>query len=259
MFVARGGDAARALQHPERRAATSATSSACRARRRRRFRPRRCSRIRAGLYDYRAALPALAMVLVPAVLMVSTIRFRSFKTIDLQSRRPYTRADPRRRRHHADRDASARRARRDRVHLSRVRVHRHGDHRASAIAAAAPADESPALPPTSDPRDATRSMAGAASNRTSPSYDTVARVHVRSTGSVIVTVVPTPRSLATLIVPPFSSTFRFAIVRPSPVPRGLRREVRLEDLRRAPPGSMPTPVSAHLDDDRRGRAGVTCE
>jgi CDP-diacylglycerol--serine O-phosphatidyltransferase len=44
----------------------------------------------AGLYDYREALPALAMVLVPAVLMVSTIRFRSFKTIDLQSRRPYS-------------------------------------------------------------------------------------------------------------------------------------------------------------------------
>jgi CDP-diacylglycerol--serine O-phosphatidyltransferase len=44
----------------------------------------------AGLYDYREALPALAMVLVPALLMVSTIRFRSFKTIDLQSRRPYT-------------------------------------------------------------------------------------------------------------------------------------------------------------------------
>ena len=43
-----------------------------------------------GLHDYRAALPVLAMVLVPAVLMVSTIRFRSFKTIDLQSRRPYT-------------------------------------------------------------------------------------------------------------------------------------------------------------------------
>ena len=30
------------------------------------------------------------MVLVPALLMVSTIRFRSFKTIDLQTRRPYT-------------------------------------------------------------------------------------------------------------------------------------------------------------------------
>jgi len=43
-----------------------------------------------GLYDYREALPALAMVLVPAALMVSTIRFRSFKTIDLQARRSYT-------------------------------------------------------------------------------------------------------------------------------------------------------------------------
>ena len=44
----------------------------------------------AGLVDYRAALPALAVVLVPAALMVSTIRFRSFKTFDLQSRRPYS-------------------------------------------------------------------------------------------------------------------------------------------------------------------------
>ena len=43
----------------------------------------------AGLYDYRAALVALAVVLVPAVLMVSTIRFRSFKDLDLQSRRPF--------------------------------------------------------------------------------------------------------------------------------------------------------------------------
>jgi CDP-diacylglycerol--serine O-phosphatidyltransferase len=42
-----------------------------------------------GLSDYRAALPALAMVLIPAVLMVSTIRFRSFKNVDLQARRPY--------------------------------------------------------------------------------------------------------------------------------------------------------------------------
>src|SRR5437867_4003890 len=40
--------------------------------------------------DYREALPVLVMVLVPAVLMVSTIRFRSFKTIDLQTRRPHT-------------------------------------------------------------------------------------------------------------------------------------------------------------------------
>src|SRR5216684_3614000 len=43
-----------------------------------------------GLYDYRAALPALAMVILPAVLMVSTIRFRSFKTLDSGARRPYT-------------------------------------------------------------------------------------------------------------------------------------------------------------------------
>lgn len=40
--------------------------------------------------DYREALPVLLMVLLPALLMVSTFRFRSFKTIDLQSRRPYT-------------------------------------------------------------------------------------------------------------------------------------------------------------------------
>jgi CDP-diacylglycerol--serine O-phosphatidyltransferase len=42
-----------------------------------------------GLHDYVSALPALALMLIPAVLMVSTIRYRSFKTIDLQARRPY--------------------------------------------------------------------------------------------------------------------------------------------------------------------------
>src|SRR5262245_66436090 len=30
------------------------------------------------------------MVIVPAILMVSTIRFRSFKTLDSQGRKPYT-------------------------------------------------------------------------------------------------------------------------------------------------------------------------
>ncbi len=35
------------------------------------------------------SIAVLAMVLVPALLMVSTIRFRSFKTFDLQSRRSY--------------------------------------------------------------------------------------------------------------------------------------------------------------------------
>jgi CDP-diacylglycerol--serine O-phosphatidyltransferase len=43
-----------------------------------------------GLQDPRAALPALAMVIVPAALMVSRIRFRSFKTIDLRARRSYS-------------------------------------------------------------------------------------------------------------------------------------------------------------------------
>jgi CDP-diacylglycerol--serine O-phosphatidyltransferase len=41
------------------------------------------------LTDYRACLPVLALMLVPAFLMVSTIRFRSFKTIDLHARRSY--------------------------------------------------------------------------------------------------------------------------------------------------------------------------
>ena len=43
-----------------------------------------------GLQEREAALPALAMVLVPAFLMVSTIRFRSVKAIDVGYRRTYT-------------------------------------------------------------------------------------------------------------------------------------------------------------------------
>lgn len=42
-----------------------------------------------GLLDYRAALPALLMVLVPAILMVSTIKYRSFKDLDLKSGRSF--------------------------------------------------------------------------------------------------------------------------------------------------------------------------
>ncbi len=38
----------------------------------------------AGLQDVGAALPALALMIIPAILMVSTIRFRSFKSIDLR-------------------------------------------------------------------------------------------------------------------------------------------------------------------------------
>ena len=42
-----------------------------------------------GLQERQAALPALAMVLVPAFLMISTIRFRSVKAIDVGWRRSY--------------------------------------------------------------------------------------------------------------------------------------------------------------------------
>jgi CDP-diacylglycerol---serine O-phosphatidyltransferase len=44
----------------------------------------------APIQDYRQALLVLLMLLVPAALMVTTIRFRSFKSIDLQTRRPYS-------------------------------------------------------------------------------------------------------------------------------------------------------------------------
>jgi CDP-diacylglycerol--serine O-phosphatidyltransferase len=43
----------------------------------------------AGFQGYAEAWPVLSMVIVPALLMVSTIRYRSFKTLDLQSRRSY--------------------------------------------------------------------------------------------------------------------------------------------------------------------------
>ena len=43
----------------------------------------------AGFQTYTEALPVLAMVVIPAVLMVSTIRFRGFKTINLQARHSY--------------------------------------------------------------------------------------------------------------------------------------------------------------------------
>ena len=42
-----------------------------------------------GLQTYAEALPVLAMIIAPALLMVSTVRFRSFKGIDLQARRKY--------------------------------------------------------------------------------------------------------------------------------------------------------------------------
>ena len=43
----------------------------------------------AGFQTYIEALPVLAMIVIPALLMVSTVRFRSFKDLDLQARRKY--------------------------------------------------------------------------------------------------------------------------------------------------------------------------
>ncbi|HSK08368.1 MAG TPA: CDP-diacylglycerol--serine O-phosphatidyltransferase [Vicinamibacterales bacterium] len=43
-----------------------------------------------GLQTTQAAFPALALLIVPAVLMVSTVKFRSFKSFDLRARRSYT-------------------------------------------------------------------------------------------------------------------------------------------------------------------------
>jgi CDP-diacylglycerol--serine O-phosphatidyltransferase len=43
-----------------------------------------------GLRETSGAAPVMALVLVPAFLMVSTIRFRSFKALDLQAPRSYT-------------------------------------------------------------------------------------------------------------------------------------------------------------------------
>ena len=42
-----------------------------------------------GFQTYVEALPVLAMIIVPALLMVSTVRFRSFKNLDLEARRKY--------------------------------------------------------------------------------------------------------------------------------------------------------------------------
>ena len=42
-----------------------------------------------GFQTYAESLPVLAVIIVPALLMVSTIRYRSFKNIDLHARRNY--------------------------------------------------------------------------------------------------------------------------------------------------------------------------
>jgi CDP-diacylglycerol---serine O-phosphatidyltransferase len=42
-----------------------------------------------GFTQFTSSFPAIALVVVPALLMVSTVRYRSFKTFDLQSPRPF--------------------------------------------------------------------------------------------------------------------------------------------------------------------------
>ena len=86
------GRAPGALQHPVGHRRTSATSSACRARRRRASRRPRCSPTRRDSRDTTHAVAGAGDGdRARRCLMVSTIRFRSFKTLDLQARRSYPR------------------------------------------------------------------------------------------------------------------------------------------------------------------------
>ena len=75
-----------------------------------------------GIQEQRDALPALAMVLIPAFLMVSTIRFRSVKAIDVGWHRSVLRPLPRRRGPRTHRLASPHRPCRAGLHLRLVRL-----------------------------------------------------------------------------------------------------------------------------------------
>ncbi len=78
-------------------------------------------------------------------------------------------------------------------------------------------------------------------------------------GTVIVTVVPTPRVLFRLIVPFINSILRFAMVRPSPVPVALVEKYG-SNIRASASGSMPTPVSVRSSGNhRRPRLGTDRE
>ena len=97
---------------------------------------RPCTRGRIRWPDWPQAIAAVAVVLVPAALMVSTIRFRSFKTINFGWGPSYM---PRLRRSRVldrvHRDRAARHARHPRLQLSAVGVHRDGGHAAAGAAA----------------------------------------------------------------------------------------------------------------------------
>jgi CDP-diacylglycerol--serine O-phosphatidyltransferase len=132
------------------------------------------------LDDYREAILALFVILVPAFLMVSTIRYRSLKTLDLRGRRSY---------------------------------------RALLLVAIV-------LAAVSTHPQTTLAVMAYGYLLSGPIGWVVSRVQRRKhptgiAGNVIVTRVPAPRALSTSIVPPFNSTFRFAIVSPRPVPVAL--------------------------------------
>ena len=187
------------------------------------------------------------MVIVPALLMVSTIRFRSFKTIDLQMRRPYTVllliavgimliAT------HAQAVlvamaytylASAFIG----MAITRIR-HRGGTHaRPNQRQPSAHRDERRRLTPRSKrARDTAR-------RRIDYWLECLGRL-CRAVTRPAASSSPSSHAAlaATSIVPPFSSMFRFAIVRPSPVPVALVEKYGSK-MRAMSSGSMPTPVS----------------
>ena len=80
-----------------------------------------------GLNDYRPALLALAVVLIPAFLMVSTIRFRNFKRVQSGPTTLLHHADPDRRGVGCHRDPSADRSGRHGVYLPDVGTCRRRD------------------------------------------------------------------------------------------------------------------------------------
>ena len=89
-----------------------------------------------------------------------------------------------------------------------------------------------------------RPVAGGRGAAAAPSWKSIAtrRHSRRRRRSVTSTVVPLSRSLVTAIVPPLSSTFRFAIGSPSPVPVALVEKYGSK-ARASASASIPTPVS----------------
>ena len=210
----------------------------------------------------RTALLALPMVLVPALLMVSTIRFRSFKTIDLRYAALVSRPAADGAGHRRDRHAPADHAGRDRLHLPGVGLIGVGVGPAAVRRGApTPAPRWPTTPPVGPRADPPDTIARSRSTRR-PAPGRVTRpVGVQAAARSS----PSSRrraSLATAIVPPFSSTLRRAMVRPRPVPVALvekygskMRRQRLGVHADAGVGDAPAP---RRRPSRRARAPSAC-